>query len=88
MGIGDIFSTGGRGAQGDLAGAGAEGLATSVGFSDGAFRTSPPVFGCPADPTLSTVAFGPTVVVGFVGSNFDFSISSSSSFCFAAKAAV
>ena len=62
---GGTFSTGGKGAHGDLVGVGAEGFATSVGFSEGVFRTSPPDFGCAAERGFNTVAFGPTVVEGF-----------------------
>lgn len=58
------MSTAGIEAHGDFTGAGAAGLATNVGFSNGDFDTSPP-FGCPACPIFKTVALGPTVVAGF-----------------------
>ena len=37
--IGGTLSTAGKGAQGDFAGVGAAGFETSVGFSEGVFRT-------------------------------------------------
>ena len=65
MSTGVIFSTGGNDAQGDRTGADAAGFATSVGLSEGVFKTSPPDLGCAAERGFNTVAFGPTVVVGF-----------------------
>lgn len=63
--MGGTLSIGGKDAHGDLTGAGAEGFATRVGFSDVAFRTTPPDFVCAAERGFRTVAFGPTVVVDF-----------------------
>lgn len=82
---GATFSTGGREAHGDLTGVGAEGFATSVGFSENPFRTSPPVLGRPTDPTFKTVAFGPIVLVGLDAGTSGFAASSWANF--AAEAA-
>lgn len=84
---GGTFSTGGNDAQGDLTGAGAAGFATSVGLSDGVFKTSPPDLGCAAERGFNTVAFGPTVVVGFCcADNLDLFSSACRSFAIKAAA--
>ena len=69
MSTGGTFSTGGRDAHGDLTGAGAAGFATRVGLSEGVFKTRPPGLGCAAERGFNTVAFGPTVVMGFCCAN-------------------
>ena len=63
--IGGTLSIAGRGAQGDLAGVDVVGLETSVGFSVGVFKTRGVPGLSAAERGLRTVAFGPTVVVGF-----------------------
>ena len=65
MSTGGILSIAGRGAHGDFAGVADAGFETSVGFSAGAFSTrGDPGFAW-RERGLSTVAFGPTDVVGF-----------------------
>ena len=65
--MGGTLSTAGKGAQGDFTGVGAAGLDTNVGFSDGFGVVLVIVLTCAAEPSLSTVAFGPTVVSFCIG---------------------
>lgn len=86
MSTGGTFSTGGNDAHGDLKGAAAAGFATNVGLSEGVFNTRPPGLGCAAERGFNTVAFGPTVVVGFCCADI-LDLFSSTSRSFAIKAA-
>ena len=82
---GGTLSTGGSDAHGDLTGVGAVGLETRDGFSEGVFKTRPPVLGCALERGFSIVALGPTVVVGFCGTFF--ALASSSRRLFSSSAA-